>query len=139
MIRAAFVTLLALVAFHRATLVDASWQAPSRVDFGPQDPVALDKDHYTVELENEHVRVVRVRYGAKEPGILHEHRCGRLNVYLSPLHSSVKRDATGETTEIRARTGEVRWGVPDKHSDLNLDNAPIELVYVEVKSACGAR
>ena len=30
------------------------------------DPVAVDPGHYTVEFENEHVRVVRIRYGAGE-------------------------------------------------------------------------
>ncbi len=26
------------------------------------DPLAVDPGHYTVEFENEHVRVVRIRY-----------------------------------------------------------------------------
>jgi len=30
-----------------------------------RDPVKLDSKHYKVELENERVRVVRIRYGAR--------------------------------------------------------------------------
>jgi hypothetical protein len=28
-----------------------------------QDPIKVDSKHYTVELENEKVRVLRIRYG----------------------------------------------------------------------------
>jgi len=61
---------------------------------------------------------------------------GDVTVYLSPLHQSLTRAATGEKTESRATAGEARWSTPDRHTDLNLDDAPIELVYVDVKSAC---
>jgi hypothetical protein len=139
LMRSGLAVFLALVGLQATASKDASQQPPRAADFGPLDPVALDKTHYSVELENEHVRVVRVRYAPKEAGMLHEHRCGRVTVYLSPLHQSLKRAATGETTESRARTGEARWSTPDRHSDLNLDEAPIELVYVDVKSACADR
>jgi hypothetical protein len=138
MVRGAVAVFLAVVGVHAVALEDVAWQAPPRaVDFGPLDPPTLDKTHYTVELENEHVRVVRVRYAPKEAGILHEHRCGRVTVYLSPLHQSLTRAATGEKTESRAKSGEARWSTPDRHTDVNLDDTPIELVYVDVKSACG--
>jgi len=138
MVRGSLAIALALACMQAVALEEASPQSP-QVDFGPLDPVALDKTHYRVELENEHVRVVRVRYAPKEAGIPHEHRCGRVTVYLSPLHQSLTRAATGEKTESRATTGEARWSTPDRHSDVNLDDAPIELVYVDVKSACGGR
>jgi len=137
MVRATVLMLSAIVLFQSAVSRDAAVQAPARaVDFGPDDPVAKDQKHYTVELENEHVRVVRVKYAAREAGILHEHKCGRVNVYLTPAHQSLKR-ATGEVTETQAKAGDVRWGGPDRHEDLNLDPTPIELVFVDVKSACG--
>jgi hypothetical protein len=137
MVRATLVMLSAIVLFQAAASRDAAVQAPARpVDFGPDDPVAKDRQHYSVEIENEHVRVVRVKYAAREPGLLHEHRCGRVTVYLTPTHQSLKRP-NGDVTESRAKAGEARWSTPDRHQDLNLDDTPIELVFVDVKSACG--
>src|SRR5947207_283826 len=36
------------------------------------DPVTVDSKHYRVELENEHVRVLRVHYEPREKGQTHE-------------------------------------------------------------------
>ena len=137
MIRAACVVLVLVAASQAAISRDGTIQSCRVVDFGPLDPVALDKRHYSVELDNEHVRVVRVRYSARERGMLHEHRCGRVTVFLTPLHQTLRRP-NGEMTESRASAGEVKWGTADRHSDENLADAPIELVYVDVKSACGS-
>jgi len=137
MVRAMLLVLSTMVVFQAAASSDAVVQTPAKpVDFGPDDPVAKDRQHYSVELENEHVRVVRVKYAAGEPGLLHEHRCGRVTVYLTPSHQSLTRP-NGEVSESRAKAGEVRWSPPDRHADRNLDDAPIELVFVDVKSACG--
>jgi hypothetical protein len=67
--------------------------------------------------------------------MLHEHRCGRVTVYLTPLHQNLRRP-NGEIVESRAKAGDARWGTPDRHEDENLADTPIELVYVDVKSAC---
>ena len=136
MMRATYLVLVLVAASQAATSRDLVTQSSRVVDFGPLDPVALDTRHYTVELENEHVRVVRVRYSARERGILHEHRCGRVTVFLTPLHQGLRRP-NGEAIESRANAGDARWGTADRHSDENLADAPIELVYVDVKSACG--
>jgi hypothetical protein len=40
--------------------------SPHAAKPAPQDPVHVDPKHYTVELENDQVRVVRVRYGPHE-------------------------------------------------------------------------
>jgi quercetin dioxygenase-like cupin family protein len=37
------------------------------------DPVTADSRHYTVEFENEKVRVVRIKYGAREKSVMHAH------------------------------------------------------------------
>lgn len=124
---------IALVAFSLVMLVQSS-----AVDFGKDDPVPKDPQHYKVELENEHVRVVRVRYGPREKGVLHEHRCGRVNVFLTPLHQTLL-NADGTRTESRANPGEARWSAPARHSDENMAAAPIELVYIDVKSACPSK
>src|SRR4051812_37273191 len=47
------------------------------------DPVTVDGRHYKVELENEHVRVLRVHYEPHEKGQLHEHILNRVVIYLN--------------------------------------------------------
>ena len=118
-------------------LSDERQALPRTVDFGPDDPVPRDPLHYKVEFENEHVRAVRVRYGPKEKGISHEHRCGRVTVFLTPLHQTLQRP-DGTRTESRANAGDARWSTPDRHADENLAG-DIELVYVDVKSSCPSR
>ena len=38
-----------------------------------RDPVVVDSEHYTVESENEQVRVLRIRYGPKAKSVMHSH------------------------------------------------------------------
>ena len=38
-----------------------------------QDAVKVDAKHYKVELENEHVRVLKIHYGPHEKSVMHEH------------------------------------------------------------------
>ena len=47
-----------------------------------EDPVTVDPKHYTVELENEKVRVVRIKYGPHEKSVMRQgwgghHAAGR--------------------------------------------------------------
>src|SRR6266478_9035403 len=42
--------------------------APARTD-----PVRVDPKHYTVEIENEIVRVLRIKYGPREKSEMHGH------------------------------------------------------------------
>ncbi len=37
------------------------------------DPIQVDRKHYTVEYENDAVRVLRVNYGACEKSVMHGH------------------------------------------------------------------
>ena len=38
-----------------------------------KDPVQVDPKHYTVEVENERVRVLRIKYGPFEKSKMHGH------------------------------------------------------------------
>ena len=40
---------------------------------GAADPIACDPRHYTVEFENERIRVLRIRYGPHEKSPMHSH------------------------------------------------------------------
>ncbi len=107
------------------------------VDFGPDDPVRTNPDQYRVEFENDHVRIVRAIYGPKHRGALHEHRCGRVAVNLTPLHEVVIRP-NGERVEVRGNAGEAGWSEPDRHFGENLEDKSFEVLYVDIKSACTA-
>ena len=51
----------------KATAANATAQ-PARTD-----PVRVDAKHYKIELENDRVRVLRIKYGAKEKSVMHSH------------------------------------------------------------------
>src|SRR5437868_12053264 len=67
------------------------------------DPLTIDPKHYTLEFENDQVRVLRVRFGANEKGLLHEHSYSNVVVYLND--------------QARGKTGEARLDGPRTHTE----------------------
>jgi hypothetical protein len=47
--------------------------APAKAKPSAPDPVAVDSKPYKVELENECVRVLRIKYGPHEKSAMHSH------------------------------------------------------------------
>jgi hypothetical protein len=92
-------------------------QAP--VAFSAIDPLKADPKHYSLEFENEQVRVLRVRFGPHEKGVLHEHSLNHIVVYL--------------TDQARGKAGEVRLDEPMTHTEQNpLDHA-VERIAIDLK------
>jgi hypothetical protein len=83
------------------------------------DPTVADASHYKVELENEQVRVLRVRYGAHEAGSKHEHILNRVVVYV--------------TDQANGKAGEVHVSGAMTHSEENSLDQPVERIAVELK------
>jgi hypothetical protein len=83
------------------------------------DPAAVDSKHYKVEFENEHVRVLRIRFGPREKGETHEHILNRVVVYL--------RDQPG------AKADDVRMAGAATHAEENTSDQPAERIAVELK------
>src|SRR5712692_1718191 len=48
-------------------------------------PVKVDSKHYTVEFENDQVRVLRIKYGARDKSVMHSHPNG-VGVFLTETH-----------------------------------------------------
>jgi hypothetical protein len=90
---------------------------PARVS--KLDPVAVDAKHYKVELENDQVRVLRVRYEAHEKGQTHEHILNRVVLYLN--------DQSG------AKADEVRMAGAATHAEENASDRPADRIAVELK------
>jgi quercetin dioxygenase-like cupin family protein len=98
----------------------------------PLDPVKVDPKHYKVELENDQVRVLRVKIGPHQSTPLHEHSLNRVLTYIADQNFRVTTDGKAET--VRHKAGEVSWGTPTKHQEENLSDSPFEAVVVELKN-----
>ena len=96
------------------------------------DPLKIDPKHYTVEFENEKVRVLRIRYGPHEKSAMHRHP-SLVGVFLSPHHSR-HVFADGRVMEMECKAGDVRYMDSCEHAPENLSNSPFELIAVELKS-----
>jgi len=83
------------------------------------DPVAVDARHYTVVLENEYVRVLRVHYEPHEKGRTHEHILNRVVFYLN--------DQPG------AKADDVRVSGAATHAEENTSDRPADRIAVELK------
>jgi hypothetical protein len=109
----------------------------------PDAPLAVP-NMYSVDLENEFVRVVRVRYPAHSSGAMHSHPApGALIVPLTDQDARVKGQ-DGSTREIHVKAGQVRWAdaTPGKdlstfsaHAEDNLADRPFEILRIEPKVA----
>ena len=83
------------------------------------DPLKVDPQHYSLEFENEQVRVMRVRFGPREKGLEHEHTYANVVVYLND--------------QARGKAGEMRMDGPRTHSEENpLDHA-VERLSIDLK------
>ena len=83
------------------------------------DPVAVDPQHYTVEFENEFVRVLRVRFGPRETGANHQHILNRVVFYVND--------------QPNAKADEVRISGAATHVETNNSDQRAERIAVEIK------
>jgi quercetin dioxygenase-like cupin family protein len=83
------------------------------------EPTVVDSNHYKVEFENDQVRVLRVRYGAREGGSRHEHILNRVVVYV--------------TDQANGKAREVHLSGAMTHSEENSLDQPVERIAVELK------
>ncbi|MEE9207617.1 MAG: hypothetical protein V3U67_04465 [Gemmatimonadota bacterium] len=97
-----------------------------------QDASVADPDHYVVEFENDHVRVLRVTYGPNESSVLHEHP---KNVVVALTDGGVWKmtGADGEASELRIGAGEVVWADATVHMPQNMSDGTQEVIIVELK------
>ena len=98
-----------------------------------QDAVAADSKHYTVEFENDIVRVLRVRLGAGESTPAHSH-----TAYCAiELSDSSLKEGNGPVAESKA--GQVFCGDATSHAPTNVGKALAESIVVEFKNRQKAR
>jgi quercetin dioxygenase-like cupin family protein len=96
------------------------------------DAVSVDPKHYTVEAENDQVRVVRGRYGPGEKSSMHSHPA-LTAIFVTNAHVRFTYpDGTSE--EAEAPAGQVMLMDPITHAPENLTSEPLEVILVEQKT-----
>ena len=83
------------------------------------DPVVIDPKHYTVMLENDQVRVLRIHFEPHEKGPQHEHILNRVVLYLND--------------QERAKADDVRMAGAGTHTEENPSGQPADRIAVELK------
>ena len=96
-----------------------------------EDPVAVDSGHYTVELENERVRVLRIRYGPGDRSVMHAHPDA---VAISVTDASVRfHFPDGESQDMQLGAGQAVWTDATTHEPENVGDEPFEIILIELK------
>lgn len=83
------------------------------------DPVSVDAGHYTVAVENEKVRVLRIHFGPREKSPAHQHMLNRVVLYLND--------------QSNAKADEVRMAGAATHTEENTSGQPADRIAVELK------
>ena len=95
------------------------------------DPVKVDSKHYTVVLENDQVRVLRIKYGAHDKSVMHGHPNG-VAVFLTDAHFKFTLP-DGKKEEPKSKAGEIMWLEGGDHLPENLSDKAFEAILVELK------
>jgi len=96
-----------------------------------QDPIQVDSTHYTVEFENERVRVLRIKYGPYEKSKMHGHPAS-VAVFLTDAEGRFTYP-DGRTEDISAKAGQVMYMDAVVHDPENVSDRPFEVIAVELK------
>ncbi len=96
------------------------------------DPVQVDSNHYTVEVENDKVRVLRIKYGPHEKSVMHGHPAG-VGIFLTESTGRFTYP-DGTTEDIVGTPGQVVLFDAVEHLPENLGDQPLEVIFVELKS-----
>jgi len=103
-----------------------------------QDAVAASPGAYKIELENQWVRVLRLKIAPRETTAVHVHP-NIVGVLLTDV-SVLITNADGTTQQLVRKAGDALYQpATPAHSEQNLSDQPIEAVVVELKpGAAGA-
>jgi len=103
------------------------------------DPLRADPRHYTVDVENQWVRVIRERMGPRATMAMHQHpNPGAVIVFLTDRHNRLTT-ADGRTQELRNPADDLMWSPASGHRSENLTDSPFEAVQIEPRWPSGTR
>jgi len=95
------------------------------------DPVKVDPMRHKVEVENDKVRVLRIKIKAGDTTKQHEHP-NAVAIFLTEIKTKFTR-GDGTTREGANKRGEAIWAVAEKHTVKNVAARPAEIILVELK------
>ena len=96
-----------------------------------EDAVIADPEHYTVEFENDRVRIIRIKYGPGEKSVMHTHGAN-VSVFLS--EGSIRMNLPdGTFVDVPSEVGVAQWADAEEHLPENLSDEPLEVLLVELK------
>ena len=95
------------------------------------DPVKVDPTRHKVEVDNDKVRVLRIKIKPGETTKQHEHPNG-VAVFLTDVKTTFTR-GDGTTRVGENKRGEAIWAASEKHTVKNVASRPAEIILVELK------
>jgi hypothetical protein len=97
------------------------------------DAVTADGKHYTIEFENQYVRVLRIHYGfPHERGNMHNHPRS-VTVFLTDGKLKMTM-VDGKSIAGTVKKGQTVWEEAGPHQPENLTGERFEAVRIELKS-----
>ena len=114
--------------FATITVLHGQQAAPAT----PPDALIADPSHYTVLFENAEVRVLRIRYGPKDKGQMHNHPRS-ITVFLTDGNFRVTAP-DGQTRVVANKAGDTTME-GGAHLPENLSDQPFEAIRIEMKTA----
>jgi len=97
-----------------------------------EDAVIADPEHYTVEFENDKIRIIRIKYGPGEKSVMHSHGPHVAVMLSNGIVRMTIPDGTSE--DVPHEAGMAVWSDADEHLPENLSDEPLEVVLVELKN-----
>ena len=94
--------------------------------------VTADPKHYTVEFENDLIRVIRIKYGPGEASVMHSHDAN-CAVFLNDGDMRMTLPDGSSIVAPANSTGTVNCTDAEVHLPSNLGGTAVELVLVEMK------
>jgi hypothetical protein len=103
----------------RILMVDLKRTSSGPTPVTKLDPAVVDPKHYTVVLENDQVRVLRIHFEPHDKGNQHEHILNRIVLYLND--------------QERAKADDVRMAGAATHTEENVSGQAADRIAVELK------
>jgi len=102
-----------------------------------QDAVQVDAKHYTVAVENDQVRVLKVHYGPGEKSTMHSHP-NSVAVFLSDAKGRFTFP-DGKSQDFTKKAGDVIWNDATIHLPENTGDKGFDVVVIELKGKPSAQ
>ena len=99
----------------------------------PEAPeaVSADPQHYSVQFENDVIRVLRIAYGPGETSVMHRHPAN-CAIFITATTGTFALP-NGETVAASGTPGQVQCGDAEVHLPTNTGDAPFQVIVVELK------